>query len=69
MGERQRLRLPPLERLALADLALRRNATDEEVLLDLIRQAVRCECAKIACEQGTREGSMTSEKPKGTQNE
>jgi len=41
----QRLRVPLLERLALADLAQRRGQTEEETLAAVIREAVMRECA------------------------
>jgi len=41
----QRLRVPLLERLALADLAQRRGQTEEEALASVIREAVMRECA------------------------
>lgn len=42
----QRLRVPLLERLALADLAQRRGQTEEETLAAVIREAVMRECEK-----------------------
>jgi len=40
----QRLRVPLLERLALADMAQRRGESEEAVLARIIRDAVRAEC-------------------------
>lgn len=37
----QRLRLPLMERLALAELAEKRNQSEEEVLAQLVREEVK----------------------------
>ncbi len=44
----QRVRIPPVERLVLADIAQRRGLSDEEALKAIIREAAekvcRCSC-------------------------
>ncbi len=42
----QKLRVPLMERLALADMALRRGQSEEELLAGLIREAVKQELTK-----------------------
>ena len=42
----QKLRVPLMERLALADLAQRWGESEEETLARIIREAVRRECAR-----------------------
>jgi hypothetical protein len=45
----QRIRLPLLERLALAELAERRGKSEEAILCKLVRDAVKAELAKEGC--------------------
>jgi len=45
-GGWQKVQIPLLERLALADLAERKGKSDEQTLAEIIRDAVRRECAK-----------------------
>jgi hypothetical protein len=40
----QRVRLPPLERLVLSDIAERRGLSDEEALRRVIHEAAEKEC-------------------------
>lgn len=44
----QKIRLPLLERLALADLAERRGQSEEYTLAQLVREAVKAELANNA---------------------
>jgi len=50
----QKLRVPLLERLALADMALRRGESEEECLARIIHEAVWLECARDASEVKSR---------------
>ncbi len=51
----QRIRIPLMERLALADMATRRNKSEREVLVELICEAVKRELATGGHERTPRE--------------
>lgn len=45
----QRIRIPPVERVVLADLAMRRGTSDEATLAAIIREAARREAEHRGC--------------------
>lgn len=49
----QKVQIPLMERLALADMAERQGKSDEQTLAEIIRDAVRRECAKSAGQKNT----------------
>ncbi len=52
----QKVEIPLMERLALADMAERQGKSDEQTLAEIIREAVRRECAKTATTDSKQEG-------------
>ncbi len=52
----QKVHVPMLERLALADLAQRRGESEEQTLASIIREAVRRECQQARGPEQPQEG-------------
>jgi hypothetical protein len=47
----QRVRIPPVERVVLTDIAQRRGLSDEEALKQIIREAAGCQCRQAGREE------------------
>ena len=46
MSNSDKIWLPPMERLALVDLAIRRGIPEKELLAELIREAVKADLGR-----------------------
>ncbi len=57
----QKLRVPIMERLALADMAARRDRSEEEMLVELIREGVKADLTRTPGEVAQKAGEVSDD--------